>query len=97
MNLPVILAPAAGRESEQAADWYEQTAGLGADSVDRVQQALDRIGRMPEAAPAIFMDIRRVRVQRFPYSVLYHLLDDRVEVIAVFHNKRDPAIWKSRV
>ena len=80
MNLPVILSPAAGLESEHAADWYEQTAGLGANFLDKVQQVLDRIGRMPEAAPTIFMDIRRVRVQRFPYSILDHLVE-----LAFFH------------
>lgn len=38
----------------------------------------------------------RVRVQRFPYSVFYRIPGDGVEVIAVFHDKRNPKTWKSR-
>ena len=35
-------------------------------------------------------------VRRFPYLVLYRLGDESISVIAVFHAKRDPKIWKSR-
>ena len=96
MNLPVILSPAADREFDEAAAWYERQAGLGERFVERVQEALDRIGQAPALHAAIYQDIRRVRVQRFPYGVFYHILGDRIEVIAVFHDKRNPKIWQSR-
>ncbi len=96
MNLSVILSPAADREFEAAAAWYEQEAGLGGTFVERVQEALDRIGQMPELHAVVYQNIRRVRVPRFPYNLYYRILGDRVEVIAVSHNKRDPKIWQSR-
>jgi len=96
MNLPVILSPAADREFEAAAAWYEQEAHLGERFVEQVQEAPDRIGQMPELHALVYQNIRRVRVQRFPYNVFYRILGDRVEVVAVFHNKRDPKIWQSR-
>jgi len=96
MNLPVILSPTADREFEEAAAWYEQEAGLGETFVERVQEALDRIEQMPELHAVIYKNIRRFRVARFPYSVFYRILADRVEVIAVFHNKRNPKLWQSR-
>ena len=95
MNLPVILSPAADREFEEAAAWYEQEAGLGDKFVERVQEALDRIGQMPELHATIYQELRRIRVQGYPYNIIYRILIDRIEVIAVFHNKRDPRIWKS--
>jgi toxin ParE1/3/4 len=96
MNLPVILSPAADREFEEAAAWYEQQAGLGEKFIERVQESLDRIGQLPELHAIIYQDVRRVRVPGFPYNVLYRMLADRIEVIAVFHTSRDPKIWKSR-
>jgi len=96
MNKLVILSPEADRDFEAAAMWYEREAGLGESFVGRVQVALDRIGQMPELYAEIYRDIRRVRVQRFPYNVYYRILGDRIEVIAVFHSKRDPKTWKSR-
>jgi plasmid stabilization system protein ParE len=44
----------------------------------------------------VFADIRRAVVTRFPYSVFYRADATRVEVIAVFNNRRDPSIWQSR-
>lgn len=96
MNRPVILNPIADREFEDAANWYQREAGLGEQFVARIQEVLDRIGQMPELHAVVYRDIRRARVQRFPYGVYYRILADRIEVIAVSHNKRDPRSWRSR-
>jgi plasmid stabilization system protein ParE len=42
-------------------------------------------------------DVRKAVVTRFPYCVFYRPHADRIEVLAVFHSKRDPTIWQSRV
>jgi len=96
MNLPVILSPAADRDFEEAVAWYERHAGLGERFVARTEEALNRIGAMPELHAVIHQNIRRVRVAGFPYNVYYRILGDRIEVLAVFHNKRDPKTWQSR-
>ena len=36
--------------------------------------------------------IRRSPIHRFPYSLFYELLEDRIVVIAVFHARREPAL-----
>jgi plasmid stabilization system protein ParE len=96
MNLPVILSPKADEEFEEAATWYDRHTGLGKRFMERTQQALDRIGAMPELHAMIYRDIRRARIAGFPYNILYRILADRIEVVAVFHHKRDPKIWQSR-
>jgi plasmid stabilization system protein ParE len=35
-------------------------------------------------------------LSRFPYSILYRLRLPEVEVVAVFHHRRDPAAWQAR-
>jgi plasmid stabilization system protein ParE len=97
MKLPVILSPTADREFEAAAEWYEeQKEGLGAEFVTEVQDALDRIGQMPELHSVVYKDLRRARVGRFPYNIYYRILADRVEVLAVIHGRRKPSVWQSR-
>jgi plasmid stabilization system protein ParE len=97
MSIPVILSPDADREFAEAASWYERQANRGEAFIERVQDALDRIGQMPELHAAVYRNIRRIRVRDFPYNLYYRALADRVEVIAVFHHRRDPKAWQSRV
>ena len=96
MNLPVILSPAADRDVEAAAEWYEEQAGSATRFVARVQEALDRIGQIPELHAVSYRDVRRARVPKFPYNLYYRVLADRVEVLAIVHGRRDPSIWQSR-
>jgi hypothetical protein len=35
-------------------------------------------------------------VRRFPYVVVFVMLDDDIRVVAVAHAKRRPAYWKGR-
>ena len=93
MSLQVILSPAAGREFEDAAEWYEQQrAGLGTRFVKQVQAALDRIGQTPELHAVVYKNVRRARVARSPYNIHYRALPDRVEVLAIVHGYRDPSV-----
>lgn len=96
MNLPIIMSPAADRDVEAAASWYEEEAGSGTRFVARLQEALDRIGQMPELHAVAYRDVRRARVPKFPYNVYYRVLADRLEVLAVTHGRRDPDVWRSR-
>ena len=97
MTLPVVLRPAAQSEFDRAFDWYEeQRTGLGEDFVAQVQDALNRISAKPELYPQMFKDVRRVVVQRFPYSVFYRVETEQIVVLAVFHSRRNPKRWQSR-
>jgi toxin ParE1/3/4 len=97
MSLPVVLGAEAQAEFDEAVDWYEQQAGTGAKFVARVREVLQRIGQRPEMHRVIRQDVRRALVRRYPYAVLNRVKPDRVEVIAIFHGRRDPAEWQRRV
>jgi plasmid stabilization system protein ParE len=38
----------------------------------------------------------RARTRRFTYIVYYRALNDRVEVVAVLHGRRDASTWTTR-
>ena len=97
MSLPLRLLPEAKAEFDDAADWYEdQQTGLGVDFVARVRDVLRRIAAQPRLHAAVYQDVRKAVVSRFPYIVLYREEPAEVVVISVFHTSRDPDEWKSR-
>jgi plasmid stabilization system protein ParE len=97
MSLTVVIRPKARADFDEAFDWYEsQRAGLGVEFSNRVQTVIDSIAVMPELPAPVYRDVRRAMVRPFPYSVIYRIRGMRIIVLAVFHNKRDPNVWKSR-
>lgn len=97
MTLPVVMRVQARAEFDEAFDWYEQQGtGLGVEFMDQVQAVFDQISALPELRPAIYRDVRKALVDKFAYSVFYRVGTERVIVLAVFHNKRNPAIGRSR-
>lgn len=94
----VTFHPEADEEFQKAIDYYEERQpGLGTEFYLEVRSALGRIGRFPNAWPAVEGDVRRCLVNRFPYGVLYSVEDDEIFILAVMHSRRDPDYWKHRV
>ena len=97
MSLPVITRPAAASEIEAAYRWYEkEREGLGSEFLEAVDKMVKAIAENPERFPAIRKDIRRAVLRRFPYSIFYRIVSGHVVVIACFHGKRNPKVWRSR-
>ena len=96
----VVFHPAARDELREARDWYEaQRPGLGDDLGVVVGLALDRIREFPDAYPEVLPTIRRAVLSRFPYSLFYRRRPgnvEMIEILAVFHHRRDPAAWRRR-
>lgn len=97
MSLLVVFRPEAEDDVADAFAWYEeQSRGLGSHFLLCVEAALSQIKRHPDASPVVHRQIRRALLRRFPYGVFYLLEDTRILVLAVFHAKRSPALWKKR-
>lgn len=97
MSLPVVLRRPARAEFDAAIDWYErQQPGLGAEFASQVQVVFDRISATPEMHAVVHRDVRKASVNKFPYLIFYRLRTNKLVVISVFHNKRNPSIWRSR-
>ena len=99
MGLRIRIHPEAEAELANAALWYEsKRAGLGADFVAEIDEALEQIAEAPmnfptwrEARP-----FRRLVVRRFPYLVFFTVSDDVIQILAFAHAKRRPGYWKDR-
>jgi plasmid stabilization system protein ParE len=98
VTLPVVLSPEARAEFDAACDWYMAQAGhMGHVFIDQVNAVLHRIAGMPQMYPVVFGDVRKAVVRRFPYCVYYGTETSAIRVPAIFHSRRDPSIWRSRV
>jgi plasmid stabilization system protein ParE len=94
---PLILIDEAEQDVADAYGWYAgQRPALGDDYLTAIRVAVDRVRTEPRVHPCVHGEVRRMLVKRFPYSILYREEPERVVVVAVFHAKRDPSIWKTR-
>ena len=92
-----LFRPAAVEELREARDWYDaQRVGLGDELGEIVAHTLDRIAAHPDAFPEVMPSVRRAVISRFPYGIFYRRTPDALEVLAVFHHRRDPTIWRRR-
>ncbi|MBY0228444.1 MAG: type II toxin-antitoxin system RelE/ParE family toxin [Gemmataceae bacterium] len=97
MSLPIVINPIAGEDLDEAQGYYEsRRAGLGDDSVERVNETLARISYAPELYAVVHKDLRQAPVHRFPCSVIYRADAAQVAVVAIHHTSRDPRSWLSR-
>jgi toxin ParE2 len=85
-------------ELDQAIGWYEsQRPGLGDAFLNEVLAAADRIVRYPDAWQQLGVDIRRYRLSRFPYGVIYAIESGDIVVLAIAHLHRKPDYWRDRL
>jgi len=97
VTLPLIFHPIAETEYQQASAYYEnEHPGVGEEFEFEVQAVLLRVQQHPDRYPIAVRDIRFAHARRFPYSVYYRIRRDRIDVLSVFHESRDPAEWQSR-
>lgn len=97
MSLPVVLRHQAAEELLAACDYYEaKRPGLGVRLLGEIRRALGRISTHPDLHGIVLHDVRRAAVRRFPYGIFYRALFDKIEVLAVFHDSRDPTAWQDR-
>ena len=92
-----VFRPASRAELLEARDWYEaQRRGLGSDLAASVDATVTRIGTHPALYPEVRPGLRRAVLLDFPYSVFYRVQPRMIEVVAVFHHRRDPKVWQAR-
>jgi toxin ParE2 len=89
-----LLAPAAA-ELDEAVAWYAaQAPGLERRFIDEMWKARKRIG---ERRHPLGANLRRFRLGRFAYALVYVVEADEIVVLAVAHLHRKPNYWRSRL
>ena len=85
-------------EANAATEFYHQKqANLGQRFVDTLEEATTRIAQGPLMPPKIETDLRKCKLPYFPYSVIYRVQGDTLQIIAIMHIRREPGYWKHRI
>jgi len=95
---PVRLHPAALAEAVAAFAWYgERSESAAGRFLDELDWAIERISQQPGTYPPFGAGTRRIRLPHFPYLVIFRVVEDSLEVIAVAHGRRRPGYWRQRL
>jgi toxin ParE1/3/4 len=98
MTRPIRFDPAAQRELNEAADFYDaEDPGLGGAFLDAAERAFEQIQAFPESSPISLAPVRTKVLSAFPFSVIYWVTDDEVIIVlALAHHRRRPEYWRAR-
>lgn len=92
----------ASAELAAAAEWYgAQRRALGSDFLAEVARAVAVVAASPATWPVVHQagrwSVRRFRLARFPFPLLYVTRQADVLVAAVAHDRRKPGYWIRRL
>jgi plasmid stabilization system protein ParE len=94
----VSLSEEALAEIEESRAWYRQRShSAEAAFLLEVDRAIHLVGDAPHRWPPYLRGTRRYVFTTFPYSLVYLVDDEVVNVVAVAHDKRRPGYWRNRL
>ena len=94
-----LIRPEVWTEAQSAAEWYDQQQlGLGSDLTAEIEVALELIQHFPLRFPVVYRrDVRRARLDRFPFNLFYRLRKDEIVVLALEHARRSPRLIRRHI
>jgi hypothetical protein len=90
--------PDAEIELNQAVDYYNDCQpSLGWDFSREVYCAIQNILAYPQAWTPLSKNTRRCLVNRFPFGVIYQIIQNHIFIIAIMQLNRKPGYWHKRI
>lgn len=97
MTHRLTIQPEAADEANDAFNWHEdQRPGLGGEFYRELTRGLEFVVENPLLPRIAYRGLRKRKLDRFPYLIVYRVTDEELSVVSVFHVSRDPKIWKKR-
>jgi len=94
---PVEFLAGARRDFDESFDWYaERSTQAALRFSDAVDAALMQVVAEPKRFASMDGVHRECPVQRFPFRIVYRLVEDRALVVAIAHARRRPGYWRDR-
>lgn len=86
------------KDFREARDYYaERSPETSTRFIAKLDAAIERIIRNPDSLPAVSGKYRWVRVEKFPYCLIYYQRTDiDIRIVAVAHTSRRPGYWRRR-
>ena len=95
--MEIRFHPAARTEVTEAQSWYQERSAIAAVGFAReIARVVRSIAEAPNRHPHAGHGTRRLLLRRYPFSLYYRIVGEFIEIVAVAHQKRRPAYWKTR-
>ena len=89
--------PLAIAELNGAIDYYEELqSGLGLEFAKEIFSSIQRVIEFPTAWSSLSPNTKRCLVNRFPYGIIYQILNNEILIVAVMQLNRKPSYWEDR-
>jgi plasmid stabilization system protein ParE len=73
--------------------WYEKhQAHLGYLFLDKFEERISFIQKDPQVYSKKYKEFRQALISKFPYLIIFEILENKVIVYAVIHGKRKPSL-----
>ena len=95
--IKIEFHPEAIEETRAARAWYRERSTRAEKAfLGELRRALRQVRESPETWPKIERGARRFVLRRFPFSFVYRLTQDGIQILALAHGKRRPGYWSRR-
>ncbi len=89
---------ATGEHYDNVNFYEDRLPGLGADYLKEFETVMAHICNAPNFYPTIGApDIHKAGLKRFPFHVIYRTEKNQIIVLAIAHQRRQPAYWSNRL
>jgi hypothetical protein len=96
MPYSIEIRPLAKLEIFEAFDWYDaQREGLGLEFLEGLDDFYKSLIRNPFTYSFYDEPVRQGRLKRFPYTVVYEVIDLKIIIYSVFMIRQDPSKKRS--
>ncbi len=97
MTRAAVYTLAAEADLADAVEWYRRRdEALAERLLAETAAVAKRLEDNPFQFPIVHRDVRRVLLRRFPYALFFRIIGEKVQVLACFHTRRNPRVWRRR-
>jgi len=88
----------AEQEVEEHRAWYrERSESAEAGFLVELDHAVEQVIAAPHQWPRFRSGTRRYVFPKYPFSLVYFLENDVINVVAIAHDSRKPGYWRKRL
>ncbi|MBX3243230.1 MAG: type II toxin-antitoxin system RelE/ParE family toxin [Acidobacteria bacterium] len=97
MTKDVSLHPLAQRELNDSIRFYNSVSkNLAADLLAQFESASAFIRDNPLSTTVVLDDIRKKRLRRFPFNIIFAIREGSIRILALAHHSRKLFYWAGR-
>jgi toxin ParE1/3/4 len=87
----------AEQDMTSAARYYarEGSADVGSAFIEEIERACRLLQQEPIVGKIWSESARRLVLRRFPFNLVYRVIADEIQVIAIAHHRRRPGYWRA--